>query len=553
MKEIILFYIKNKSLFKVLACLSIVILTTSCSMDNNSKKLLSQAQSCVQQNPELALMYLDSISNPSNMKKDLHMQYVITKVQAKYKTMKSISEDYDIFDARDYFENKNNYKLRSLAQLYSGCVYEEQKNENEAFKNYLNAEESALKTTDDTIKGLINYKIGELYYKRSIVDSATVYYKESMHYYDKANATSIYPLKQELINCIAKSYTSENQIDSALVYNIEGLHIAEQLKDTFYIFTFSLNIGIIHQYQGNNIDAKKYILKASKTDIFPYDRPRMYLNLSRVYYGLNQRDSANYYAGLTSQHLPKEGNAYMLANTYNYLSQLKEDNKEYSDALFYNKLYSKQLIKIQQDEQRLAFLEIAKNHTITQKEKTISKIQLQAYLYLATGLLILALLVTTLLIIKITRNRHKHEKQINASLNNQVKNMLYLNNVYKNIAESSASFEKELETLSINYGVKEKSEGYKQIQKLLKNMKKDSQDGLLAMTSDFLLSQFDNRDEIIQQLTTADLLFLSLTKCGYEFKDIAKILGITPHALQMRKQRLKMKLKELNILENILK
>lgn len=63
-----------------------IILLLSCSRHNDAERLLSQAQAVMETSPDTAAMYLDSILVPEKfLNKDRYMEYLVTKVQAKYK------------------------------------------------------------------------------------------------------------------------------------------------------------------------------------------------------------------------------------------------------------------------------------------------------------------------------------------------------------------------------------------------------------------------------------------------------------------------------------
>jgi hypothetical protein len=57
--------------------------------------------------PDTAAMYLDSILMPEKfLKKDKYMEYLVTKVQAKYKNYDDIKDDTNIFETKKYFDKK---------------------------------------------------------------------------------------------------------------------------------------------------------------------------------------------------------------------------------------------------------------------------------------------------------------------------------------------------------------------------------------------------------------------------------------------------------------
>ena len=85
---------------KVLYILSF-ILFLSCSHHQNAEMFLEKAQAVMETSPDSAIMYLDSILIPEKfLKKDRYMEYLVTKVQAKYKNYDNIKYDTNIFETK---------------------------------------------------------------------------------------------------------------------------------------------------------------------------------------------------------------------------------------------------------------------------------------------------------------------------------------------------------------------------------------------------------------------------------------------------------------------
>ena len=64
------------------------------------------------------------------------MRYWVTRVQVRYKNYLPVDENTLIFKARDYFTKHSNDPVKTtLAHFYSGCVYREQGNKEQAMKH----------------------------------------------------------------------------------------------------------------------------------------------------------------------------------------------------------------------------------------------------------------------------------------------------------------------------------------------------------------------------------------------------------------------------------
>lgn len=543
-ERVMMVVMETKSSFR-LFLIFIIIVFCSCKEQTDIDSLLSQAQNIVEQNPDSALILLDSIDFPeSDLSKDDYMHYLVTLVQAKYKSYVDISEDTLIVSATDYFEKKEKWRDAVLSNFYTGCVYQEQKQIDKALQYYLKAKNISSKVEEnkDEISGLISYTIGVLYFDENIPDSALVHFKRAHAVYDDPVA---YTLQQmSVIDKEASTFLLLGKRDSAIAYYKQNLDLARKHNNKAFESSTLQKLGVIYREAKDYDMAKSYIFKALaiKEELNSTDLTRIYFSLSRLHDQMHQPDSASYYAYMAENEVSNTNDIYLLTGLYKHLSQLEEKRGNYQNSLKYMQLNIQALEQLYNQQNSTALIKIEKKYNIAQKERQLIEMQMREQSYFFFVILSVLTLIVAFLIMNVIKNKHKREKQKNALLQSQVQNMLFLTNMYKNITTESVTFEKEVESVSINYGVKEKSEGYGYIQQLLKKMKKDTQNNLTNLTRDFLVNQSVN-DSIISSLNPTEMLFLALVRCGYEYKDIAIILNTNMHALQMRKQRLKSKLK----------
>ena len=86
---------------------------------------MEKAQAVMETSPDTAAMYLDSILMPEKfLKKEKYMEYLVTKVQAKYKNYDNIKEDTNIFITKTYFDKtKKNLQMNMYAHLLTSSLY----------------------------------------------------------------------------------------------------------------------------------------------------------------------------------------------------------------------------------------------------------------------------------------------------------------------------------------------------------------------------------------------------------------------------------------------
>ena len=100
--------------------------------------------------PDSAMRLVDSIFYPEkSLRKPQYMQYLVTRVRARYKNYRPVAEDTLVFKATDYFVSKGKDPRRiTLAYFYSGCVHRERKEYDKAMQHYKEAEHHAAQTGD---------------------------------------------------------------------------------------------------------------------------------------------------------------------------------------------------------------------------------------------------------------------------------------------------------------------------------------------------------------------------------------------------------------------
>lgn len=70
-----------------------------------------------------------------NVKSDMdHMERMVREIETKFNRGEDISQDTAIFQARRYFEVSDDAEMKTLAALYSGCVYWQQNDYDSAMK-----------------------------------------------------------------------------------------------------------------------------------------------------------------------------------------------------------------------------------------------------------------------------------------------------------------------------------------------------------------------------------------------------------------------------------
>ena len=188
---------------------------SACKPQPEAPRLLAEAQRLVESNPDSAMLLIDSLFYPEkSLRRALYMHFLVTQVQAKYKTRRPIREDTLIFRARDYFSARNkDPRTIALAWFYSGCVYRERGDYGKATQHYKEAETYAGGTADTALQGLVQYNLGDLFAVQDLYTKALERYKAAARFYSEYPEEEAYSL-----SALGRMFLLDKNPDSAFFY-----------------------------------------------------------------------------------------------------------------------------------------------------------------------------------------------------------------------------------------------------------------------------------------------------------------------------------------------
>ena len=170
---------KNYSLrYSLYLIIPALLLLSSC-YDLKSRERLAHAQQLLEQEyADSAANALDSIYLPRDMGREYYMQYLVTRVQAKYKAYRELKNDTAVMEAVRYYEKQKNNPTRiAMANYSAGVVLIEHADYQAALKYLKHAAEAAANTGNNKLQGLIYSNIGYLYNVQLLNKEAVAYYK----------------------------------------------------------------------------------------------------------------------------------------------------------------------------------------------------------------------------------------------------------------------------------------------------------------------------------------------------------------------------------------
>lgn len=383
----------------------------SCSHHNDAERFLTQAQSVMEASPDTAAMYLDSILMPEKfLKKEKYMEYLVTKVQAKYKNYDNIKDDTNIFETKAYFDkkvqqpiaNSQSSKYQMYAHLYSACVYDERGEYENAMKDYKTAFTLAENMHDSLYMWRINNYIAKVFYNQTYWSEALMIYKKSV---SLANNSSD---KANSLDNIAKMYYMNNYIDSAR-FNIEqAVNLAEQTNDnntrssiyqSAYVFYKEFNeIELAWKYLNLSV---KYNQDISKKSLYN-------LNFLSLFLKEGNMDSARIYVNRLRNEFDKIEYNFLKSSVCDNFTDYYYSINKYDSALYYQKELTYILEDISNQNMDDNIYEMQKKYDY-ELQRNIYQTKLNKRLILTVFVLITLLFVSIISFIMITKSKRREQ------------------------------------------------------------------------------------------------------------------------------------------------
>ncbi len=307
----------------------------------SSADLLEQAERLVDSYPDSAMQLIDSIFYPEkSLNRENHMRFLVTQVQTKYKTYRSISEDTLIFKARDYFSNRGKEpRMVALAWFYSGCVHRERQEYEQAMYHYNIARNYAAKNGDTDLQGLVQYNIGDLLAEQGSHKEALEYYKKAEFFYVKS-PDKPHEKQARCFSAVGRMYMFLQQPDSAFRYFHKGLEIAEVAGDKNLQSLLSQNLSVAYTNKKQFDKAEIYLRQSYSLNADSAEIPRYYLNFAKLFTGIGQTDSVTWYKEQLKLHVKdSKTNNPLKASIYRFLAATEKEKENFSNAFNYQDEY----------------------------------------------------------------------------------------------------------------------------------------------------------------------------------------------------------------------
>lgn len=384
---------------------------TSC-LDNpapDPKVLLHRAERNIENNPEMAWHSLDSISIPKlSLGRADYMKYVVLHAEADFLCFKELKNDTAIFEACRYYEKKQDLPQQTKATLYSACVLEEQGQTDAALDAYNKAFVLASQNADSVMMAKARHYLGNLDYNSGYYDEAVRNFKEANRYYVHNFSKMV-----QVYRTLGQAFALQHENDSALHYLEKGLDLARNVNDQLGESDLLNAISIVYKEKGN-YDQSLLLLKQSATvGVDDNDSIRLHLNYANLFLGMNEIDSACYYANLLKKEVESVAEGPEQAAIYVFLARFEAGIGNMDSAYYFEQKNTDALLCEYHKRLQQSVYEAQLKYDFEAQQNQYNK-QLanrrHTILLLVIGLLVLAVAVS----VAMFRNAQKNKALANA-------------------------------------------------------------------------------------------------------------------------------------------
>ena len=515
------------------------IILTSCKPEYTSNKTIQHAESLMNSAPDSAYQLLSSIKNPDNLSKADYAAWCLQYTNAQYKSYKDIKSDSLIQLAIRYYSKSNLPLYEGTAYYLSGCIFKMHRNNKKAMLAFKQAYDLLSKTQENNLKGLVDFKIGDIYLQDELFNESLVYYKKSLFYFNRSKNKQY---QAYAYRALSDTYSRLNYASkSILEYNDLAIKLSKESGDSKNYYDNLARKGEL-LYNQDYSRATEYLLQGFRH--IPAQRSYYAAFLAYTYSKLNRLDSAKYYHQISLTDTVEARTKILIYLTGAYV--IKAEGNQNRAFNYMERAYVVRDSMFQQS-MRNQLIRIDKQYDIAKKEKENAELKIanQRIIILTTFFAIgfLVILIMLLLI----RNRHKI-KQVAFEMKNQLlefdiktekteheqKRMLLLSKL-KNRIENTLIFN-QLKTGYLKEG--KKDDFIHEITKQSVISEKERQFYIDEVDSLFY-KKINGLKDKINELTSSDLIVISLMCLEIDITDCCSLLDMNINTMYVRRKRIK--------------
>lgn len=541
----------------LLTFLAIIALGTSCNNGNDNVVLqrLTTLDAVLDTHPQLVSDSLTSL-DVNRLSRSNRAYYNLLKVISDDKTYVNFVSDSLINSVSDYYrlrDPKNRNYIRALAYqgivrtrmgVKDSTVFEPLKEADKLFQEQL--------SPDPTLGYLINYFLGNIHYNNRNYTTANEYFlrslgfarqeKDSMHIFDTLLALYWNEMQQK------EFVKGKTYLDSLSSYfnKLPG-------KDYFILNAQSVYFDIVDEPE-KALEKEKAKLSLNEKQEEAIDLSRVYFNISNIYVGLEQLDSAMLHAQMAIDLI--EDSTYRQNHLYfQNVANIAEKQSNFVLANNYRKIAADLYKNSVNDRLNTQIAELEKKYDLTEAENAMLRARQQNYLIIFSGLLLLIVVifialyawrerkVSKMKLLQAEQTVKQQEYQANI-LEEEAGKRKWLLELYSNISDRLTFLHGEVDTLSQKY-ITSNPKVFKELEKIIKSTDTDLRDITKTLATDnetfYAYTHLDDKDGI---LNTNERMLLMLLACDADNRQLATFMNTTVESIRVRKSQLKRKMLE---------
>lgn len=383
--------------FKQVYLIIIVIGLLSCH-SGQLDKVLQQADSLMENDPDSVLELLSSFPHPETLNQADFAAYQLMYTKAKDKCYMDLSCDTTlILKSLVYYKEQGNASQKGWSNYYAGRVYEEAGKLFESGLYFLKAAEYAGEIPDPLLGMMANYYLGELHDKQYAFDKSLEAYKTSYAIYGQ---TSGEKYTGTLLHAIGSEFGINGNRDSAYFYLEKALDIAREQKDTIEMAAIYNDIGVYLKEDSQYIKAKCYLQQSLSLENDSSEMITRKIVLSEIYANLNEPDSAFLLLNEVKTMVEASNDIELEAIHYSALAETEAVNRNYEAAFLNQKRYVTCVDSIYQLQRKSSLAETERIYNYIRYREENEKLHLIQYYVVATiigiaslGLFILGIVI----------------------------------------------------------------------------------------------------------------------------------------------------------------
>lgn len=313
----------------ILCFLAGISILLSCQSAKSYPEAMQQAERCIVQYPDSALIYLSSLDSAiSSEPEETRMYYELLTIKAKDKLYITHTSDSLIKEVVRFYESYGDADKQMEAYYYLGSVYRDMKDAPRAITAFQQAVEAGKNSRRYDILGHIYEQTGTLFAYQSLYEDAMKAYKTSYSYYQsqKDEVGIVYALRNQ-----ARMYESLGKLDSTENYYRASYLKALETKDQEVIHSITEEFGNIYLNLGKLDSAKTFFSRIPKKE----DDAIYLYGLGSICQTIGKSDSARFYYQEVLREGKKEQNMYVKSSAYKALALLEAGKGDYQAAYNY--------------------------------------------------------------------------------------------------------------------------------------------------------------------------------------------------------------------------